>query len=637
MSDTQLTIHPEYPPSLGAIIQEDGVCRFRVWAPKAKQSVDLCIIRPTECVVPMQREANGYFSIVVEDVRPGITEYSFEVDGSGNQFPDPASRWQPNGVHQPSGVVEDTFEWSDADWRGIPLTDYIIYELHIGTFSEAGTFDSAIEHLDTLVKLGVTALEIMPVAQFPGGRNWGYDGVHPFAVQNTYGGPAALRRFVDACHKRGLAVILDVVYNHLGPEGNHLAKFGRYFKSKQWTPWGRALNFDGRGSRAVRRFFIENALYWIRDCHIDALRLDAVHAIHDQSEYPFLRELGEAVRKQGELLGRLTYTIAESNLNDPRMVRSAVHGGYALDGQWVDDLHHALHVELTGEQAGYYSQFRGATDLARFLRHGHVPHERYARLDHVTAEQLIEFGRTAPIVVSSQNHDQVGNRMHGERRSELADFEALKLAAALVILSPCIPLLFMGEEYAELAPFQYFVSHGDDNLIRSVRKGRRDEFIAFGWTGTPPDPQAEETFLRSRLNHSLRRHAHHAVMQDFYRELIRLRKREPSLQLNSSKGLTAWESEDSQVLVSLRESSGPTIAILFHFGKRTACRTVEIPPGVWSPVLNSAASRWNGRCSTPPSEIESDGFPDLTLEPYSLIVLKACTSKKNQIKAQEQR
>jgi maltooligosyltrehalose trehalohydrolase len=349
--------------------------------------------------------------------------------------------------------------------------------------------------------LGVTAIELMPVAQFPGGRNWGYDGVHPFAVQNTYGGPEGLRRLVDAAHSLGLAVVMDAVYNHVGPEGNYLADFGDYFTDRHHTPWGQAVNFDDAGSDEVRRFFIENALCWIDEYHIDALRLDAVHAIYDFSAKTFLRELADAVRLEGERLNRRVYTIAESCLNDTRLIDPPEQGGFGLDAQWSDDLHHALRTELTDERGGYYVDYQGFPNLAKAYRAGFVQDGTYSEYRRRRHGNSAKHVNPIKLVVCSQNHDQVGNRLLGERLTELVSFEQQKLAAASIILSPYLPMLFMGEEYAETAPFQFFISHTDPDLVRAVREGRKEEFARFEWNQEPPDPQDEATFLRCKLNH----------------------------------------------------------------------------------------------------------------------------------------
>ena len=406
----------------------------------------------------------------------------------------------------------------------MPLAEYIIYELHVGTFSPQGTFDGAISGLDYLCELGITAVELMPVAQFPGERNWGYDGTYPFAPQNSYGGPDGLKRLVDACHCRGLAVVLDVVYNHLGPEGNYLHSFGPYFTDRYRTPWGEAVNFDGPDSDPVRHYFIANALYWLTEYHIDALRLDAVHGIYDFSARHFLRELAETVHRQGEALGRQVHVIAESDLNDVRLINPPESGGYGLDAQWNDDFHHALWALLTGERAGYYGDFGRFSDLVKAFREGFVysgGYSAYRRRRHGSSSAEVPASR---LVVFSQNHDQVGNRLRGERSGEQLTLQQLKLAAATVLLSPYLPLLFMGEEYGESAPFPYFVSHGDAELVEAVRRGRLAEFAGFAHQGSPPDPQAEATFLSAKVDQQQRRRGDQRVLFDFYRDLIRLRR-----------------------------------------------------------------------------------------------------------------
>ena len=448
----------------------------------------------------MARRRRGYHEVLVDGVEPG-TLYRYRLDGTLER-PDPASRCQPEDVHGPSQVVDSHFDWDDSAWCGIPLREYILYELHVGTFTPEGTFEAIIPYLPELKALGITAIELMPIAQFPGQRNWGYDGVYPFAVQHSYGGPDGLKRLVQACHRHGLAVVLDVVYNHLGPDGNYLGDYGPYFTERYKTPWGGALNFDGPYSDEVRRFFIDNALFWVTEFRIDALRLDAVHAILDHSAQPFLQELGLALQARAEHMNRRIYAIAESALNDTRIIRSRELGGYGLDAQWNDDFHHALRVLLTDDRGGYYQDFGELGHLAKAFREGFVyagDYSAYRRRRHGHSSRHMPAQQ---FVVFAQNHDQVGNRMFGERLSQLVSLEALKLAASAVLLSPFIPLLFMGEEYGEVAPFQYFISHLDPQLVDAVRRGRREEFAAFAWQGEPPDPQDIATFQRAKLDHA---------------------------------------------------------------------------------------------------------------------------------------
>lgn len=498
---------------------------FRVWAPAAHQ-VDLVIARDRWPLVP---ERGGWWSIDLPSVGPG-TDYRFSVDG-GEPRPDPRSPWQPAGVHGPSRVVDQTaFPWTDAGWNPPPLASAIVYELHIGTFTPEGTFDSAIARLDHLVDLGVTHVELMPVSEFPGARGWGYDGVDLYAPHHAYGGPDALKRLVNACHARGLAVILDVVYNHLGPDGNYLAVYGPYFTDRHHTPWGAAINFDGPDSDEVRRFFIDNALMWFRDYHVDGLRIDAVHAIVDTSATHFLEALAIEVRALEAVLGRHLTLIAESDLNDPRLLWSTERGGYGLDAQWSDDFHHALHTVLTGERNGYYADFGSVADLAKALRDVYVYDGRFSPF------RRRHHGRPVGDLAGSrflgylQNHDQVGNRAQGERSSHLLSLGRQKVGAALVLTAPFVPLLFQGEEWGASTPFQYFTDHGDPSLARAVTEGRRHEFAAFGWKPEEiPDPQDPATFLRSKLDWSERDRPPHADLLEWHRRLIRLRRTTPAL------------------------------------------------------------------------------------------------------------
>ncbi len=614
-----MTQHPDYPPTLGALRVGDRKYQFRVWAPKV-QSLDLRLLDPSERISPMKRRDRGYYECEAEDVKPG-TRYFYRIDGARDR-PDPASRFQPEGVHRASAVVDPLFPWTDAHWHGVPLQQYIIYELHVGTFTPEGTFDAAISYLDGLKQLGLTAVELMPVAQFPGSRNWGYDGVHPFAVQNSYGGPDGLKRFVDAAHHRGLAVIVDAVYNHLGPEGNYLAEFGHYFTDRHHTPWGPAVNFDDRGSDEVRRFFIENALYWISEFHIDALRLDAVHAIFDFSATPFLEELADAVRLEGEREGRRVYTIAESSLNDTRLIKAKEVGGYGLDAQWCDDLHHALRTELTGERSGYYVDYHGFDDIAKAYRDGFVQDGRYSEYRgrrHGNSARGID---PIKLVVCSQNHDQVGNRLAGERPGELVSFEKQKLAAAAVILSPYLPMLFMGEEYGETAPFQFFVSHTDPDLIEAVRRGRKQEFARFQWKEEPPDPQAEATFLRSKLDHNLKSETRHRTLRELYRALIHLRKTEPALAFPKRDRMEIRTLEPIRGFVVMRCAAGSLLLTILHFGTESADAGLELPAGTWSKILDSAETEWHGPGSELPASLESSGDVVLSLPPNSAVVYR---------------
>ncbi|PYS50553.1 MAG: malto-oligosyltrehalose trehalohydrolase [Acidobacteria bacterium] len=604
---------------LGAVWLDENRYRFRVWAPFSKE-VHLHMVAPYEKVVRMQGNRGGHHQIILDDVAPG-TRYVYRLD-DGTELPDPVSRYQPDGVFGPSQVVDPRFEWGDAHWFGLPIENYIIYELHVGTFTSAGTFEAVIPYLDELVRIGITAIELMPVAQFPGTRNWGYDGVFPYAVQNSYGGPGGLKSLVNVCHQRGLAAILDVVYNHIGPEGNGLPKFGPYFSERYKTPWGAALNFDDAHSDEVRRFFISNALEWITDYHLDALRLDAVHAMLDHSALNFLEELAESVHERGTTLNRRVYVIAESALNDTRLIRSTELGGYGLDAQWNDDFHHSLHTLLTKERAGYYVDFGDFQHMAQafsegFVYSGHYSVTRGRR--HGNSSRGIP---SVKFVVYAQNHDQIGNRMWGERLSQLVSFEGLKLASTLVLLSPFIPLLFMGDEYGETAPFLYFVSHSDPRIIEAVRHGRKEEFAAFNWSGEPPDPQDEQTFRTSQLNHPLKHQGRHRVLLEYHAELIRLRKSLPALRCLSKEKMDVVSFEEDRVLAVRRWNGDNEVLAVFNFRDREVRPIENFPFGVWHKRLDSQDTRWMGKGSSCPDVIDTGSGGALVLPPQVAVVFE---------------
>ncbi len=601
---------------LGATPLSTGECQFLVWAPHA-DSVKLRILNQTCRSIPMERLPRGYFSLLIGAQTP--CRYLYDLGGNGAKMrPDPASRFQPEGVHGPSALhPQDGFRWTDLGWRGLPIREIVFYEVHVGTFTPEGTFDAIIPRLRELKELGVTALELMPVAQFPGTRNWGYDGVFPFCVQNSYGGPSGLKRLVNACHEENLCVALDVVYNHLGPEGNYLADFGPYFTGRYRTPWGQAVNFDGEWSDEVRRFFTENALHWIRDFHIDILRLDAVHAIVDTSAKPFLRELNLAVQDTAKSQNREIHVIAECDRNDIRTVQPAEQGGYSFGAQWNDDFHHAVHAVLTNETAGYYQDFGRLSQIAKSLTSGYVyqgEYSKYRLRSHgseskgVSGEHFVAF---------TQNHDQIGNRMNGERLIRLVDFEAAKVAAGVMLLSPFLPLIFMGEEYGENSPFQYFVSHQDPNLIEAVRQGRKSEFKAFGWNQDPPDPQDEATFLRSKLNWQLQQEAPHRPLREFYTELLRLRKRLPALTNNDMSFIEATPFEDQKALLLRRRSEDEQLFTCFNFGKNAAHVSFSSLYNAWRKVLNSRDRRWAGPGSSLPDCLPSAHNQSMSIEPFS--------------------
>jgi len=566
------------PGPLGATLNGDGT-RFRVWAPSAgRVEVVLADLRAT-----LAPEERGYHAGDVASVGSG-TRYRFSLDGAA-PLPDPASRHQPDGVHGPSAVLDTSFDWTDGSWRPPPLRDLVLYELHVGTFTRTGTFDAVVPHLAGLRELGVTAVELMPVAAFPGTRNWGYDGVFPFAVQQSYGGPDGLRRLVDAAHGAGIAVYLDVVYNHLGPDGSVLARYGPYLTDRYRTPWGGALNFDGPGSDEVRAFFIASAVMFVRDFHVDGLRVDAVHAIADRSARPFLAELVATVRAAAPY----AVMIAESDLNDPRVIRPAELGGLGFDAQWTNDLHHALHVALTAERDGYYADFAGAPDLATAESSGFVYAGRYSRFRRRSHGAPADDRPPEQLVVAAQDHDQVGNRAHGERLTALVAPPALRLAAAATLLSPYTPLLFMGEEYAETAPFLYFTDHADPGLATSVREGRRAEFAAFAWLAAPPDPQDPETFRRSTLDHDRAPRPHQAAMRAFYRECLRLRKVLYGTERRRPRAVAIGTT------VITVEAQGRHCLLLATGAQSTS---VAVPGGPWHVALDADDPQWDGRGPT---------------------------------------
>jgi maltooligosyltrehalose trehalohydrolase len=480
----------------------------------------------------------------------------------------------------------------------------VIYELHVGTFTPEGTFEAAIPRLPALRELGVTAIELMPVASFPGSRNWGYDGVGLFAPQRTYGGPSGLLRLVDACHAHGLAVVLDVVYNHLGPEGNYLAEFGPYFTDRYSTPWGQAINFDGEDARGARDFVIANALYWVHEYHIDSLRLDAIHGIFDASAIHILRELNEAVQRLARRLGRIVPVVAESDLNQRRVVDSVRKGGYGLAGQWMDDFHHCVHTLVTGEKAGYYADFGSLEHLAKAYTDGFVYDGGFSTFrgrPHGTSTRDLPTER---FVVFAQNHDQVGNRAGGERLSSLADFEALKLAASAVLLSPYAPLLFMGEEYGERAPFLFFTDFGDPALRAAVSRGRREEFAAFGWTGEIPDPQDPASFARSKLTWDLRTVYPYRWLLEYYRTLLALRRQYPVLSAGGKRRLRAYEVDDHTLAVFRRGADGTAAFGILHFSPESGTIRLRVPPGPWRRLVDSAEERFGGLGASSPAVIE---------------------------------
>ncbi len=587
---------------IGAVYYPPGKCQFRVWAP-FREKVSLRFVGE-EKIVPMQRQDNGYWigEVEVSNTKHPL-RYFYYLDETVER-PDPASAYQPEGVHGPSELVDHaSFMWEDRGWQPPSLAEMVIYEIHIGTFTHQGTFNAAIERLDDLKEMGINAVEVMPVAQFPGERNWGYDGVYPFSVQASYGGPEGFKKFINAAHLRGIAVILDVVYNHLGPEGNYLRDFGPYFTDRYKTPWGEAINFDGPYSDHVRAFFIANALYWFSNYHIDALRLDAIHGIFDMSAKHILAELSEKVNEFSRTTGKRVYLIAESDLNDARLIRKDKKCGYSIDAQWCDDFHHSLHTLLTGEEHGYYQDFGKVVHLAKSYREGFVytwDYSSYRRRYFGSSSLDVPAER---FVVFSQNHDQVGNRPRGERLSHLVSFSALKLAAGAVLLSPYIPLLFMGEEYAEEAPFFYFVSHNDPRLIEAVREGRQKEAEEFFRTREIVDPQCEDTFLRCKLNWEKRKRARGRVLCDFYKELIRLRRTVPALGVHDKDSIEVICDEEKKLFLVRRWRGQAAVFCAMNFNREQVNFRFPFAEGRWMRIFDSSDKIWDGEGSLMPDEI----------------------------------
>lgn len=606
--------------ALGANFMQDGSCSFLVWAPSARE-VALQIACPRPCQIQMMAIDDGYFHCVTSAAATGA-RYSYVLDGTKRR-PDPTSRYQPDGVHGPSQVCCNSFQWTDSRWSGLPLADAVFYELHVGTFTPEGNLDAVINRLPGLKSLGITLIELMPIAQFPGDRNWGYDGVYPYAVQNSYGGPAALKRLVDACHGAGIGVALDVVYNHLGPEGNYLNDFGPYFTDHYKTPWGNAINFDDSYSNEVRRFFIENALYWISEFHIDALRLDAIHAIVDLSAKPFLEELTERVMELSLELGRKVHTIAENDRNDARSLAPREVGGIGLDSQWNDDFHHAVHALVTGERQGYYQDFGSIHDLAKACREGFVYSGQYSAFRRHSQGSSSADAPGYQFVVFGQNHDQVGNRAQGERLSQLVCFETLKLVAGITLLSPFLPLLFMGEEYGELSPFQYFVSHGDTDLVERVRQGRRKEFERFAWQGNVPDPASPDTFMRSKLHWGEREHGQHRILLSFYAELLRLRKSISALS-NPSKAMSKVEVFEPDALIVERWHNQDRVVIFYNFGASPISVCYSLLSGTWERKLDSSEEKWDGTRSLAPASLQGSDQVSFDVQAHSFVLFRLC-------------
>jgi maltooligosyltrehalose trehalohydrolase len=612
--------HRTYP------IPHKGGCYFSVWAPEKKtMTLHLLTRGRPDTGIAMQKDDQGYFVAEVEGATAGDRYYY--IPEEGQQYPDPCSQYQPEGLNGPSQVVDHTaFSWQDGAWRGKPLAALIFYEIHVGTFTPEGTFEAIIPRLDDLVQLGVNALELMPVAQNPGTRNWGYDGVYLYAVQHNYGGPDGLKKLVDACHRRGLAVFLDVVYNHLGREGNCLEGIGPYFSGRYHTPWGKALNFDDAWSDGVRAFVTGNVLHWAQHYHLDGLRLDAVHEIYDRNAVSIWENMQASVRQWTLQSGRPFYLIAESDLNDPRTVQPTTSGGQGFDAQWLDDFHHALYVLLDSEARRNYGDYGELQQFARAYTEGFVFTGEYANFRHRRHGASSANLPPERFVIFNQNHDLPGNRPGGERLSMLVNFERLKLAAAAVLLSPYLPMLFMGEEYGERTPFYFFSDYSQPQTAATLREERKKQFEGFGWTAEAPDPQQKATFLDCILKWSLRRDGIHRQLLEWHRRLISLRKTHPLLAGNhiAANHLRAdLLGTTGLAIVRHAEDLKHRLLILFNFSCNPL--TTTIPYGdsdtAWTRLLASTVGAWageNAACPPPPHMI-STGQP-VQLPPCSASV-----------------
>lgn len=571
-------------------LQKDG-CHFRVWAPEKKtMALRLLSHGQVDVGIALQKDDCGYFSVFAGGVIAG-DRYYYIPDG-GRQYPDPCSHYQPEGVHGPSCIVDHSnYQWKDPTWIGKPLSSLIFYEIHVGTFTAEGTFDAIIPRLDDLAALGITAIELMPVAECPGDRNWGYDGVFLFAVQHNYGGPDGLKRLVDACHRKGIAVFLDVVYNHLGAEGNCVGAFGPYFSATYLTPWGKALNFDGPWSDGVRRFIIDNVLYWARYYHIDGLRLDAVHEIYDRNARTIWDDLQTAVKDWTVQSGRPFYLIAESDTNDPRTVQLNAEGGRGFHAQWLDDFHHALYVLLDRDGRRHYEDYGELRQLAKAYTDGFVHTGEYVRFRH-RRHGASSVGLSGEhFVVFNQNHDLPGNRPDGARLSSLLEADRLMLAAAAVLLSPYLPLLFMGEEYGDKSPFYFFSDYHHPQLAASLREQRQQQFADFNWDMEAPDPQQQSTFLDCILTWDRRHEPGHRELLRWYRRLITLRTTNPLLTDLSRQNLRADLLGATGLAVCRTSNDGRRhLLTLFNFsaaGLATVIPCYSRGPEAWSMLISS--------------------------------------------------
>jgi maltooligosyltrehalose trehalohydrolase len=595
------------------VFSDNNICEFRIWAPKVK-TLHL-LIEGQSTPISMNPQNYGYWSVKVRDIFPG-TRYKYQINHN-ESYPDPASLSQPDGVHGASEAIDlNDFEWDDNNWKGIPLKEMIQYELHTGTFTPEGNFSGIKSKIEYLKHLGINTIELLPVAQFSGHRNWGYDGVYTFAVQNSYGGAKGLMELVNECHRNDMAVILDVVYNHFGPEGNYSSVFGYYFSDTYSTPWGQPVNFDGAHSDAVRNFIIQNALMWCRDFHIDGLRLDAVHAIYDFSAKHIMQELAEHIKELGNHTKREYCLIAESNLNDVRYISPLSSGGYALDAQWSDDFHHVVHTLATGEENGYYVDFGEPEQLSKAIKNAFVFDGIYSKFRKKTYGNSTHATKGDRFIIFSQNHDQVGNRLHGDRLISACGFEMAKVVAATMFMAPYVPMLFMGEEYGERNPFYYFVSHIDPELNRLVREGRKKEFSDFYGEGSR-EPDDVNTFEASRLSWNIDDDKEKKAMFEYYRELIRLRKNHLVLKLTDKDNLEI--KERGKLFFLKRWHEDQYIVAFMNYGDAaTEYPYYPADNRQINKILDSGELQWNGTGTSLPETL--NGQQTIRMKQRSVVV-----------------
>jgi maltooligosyltrehalose trehalohydrolase len=599
---------------VGANYDYKGACKFSVWAPKHDR-VNLTLMDENQ-QFEMVKIEKGYWGLTVSGLKPG-QKYMYKLSNQ-EQRPDPASRFQPDGVFGSSAIIDhEAFTWTDNDWDGMDLKDLIFYEIHVGSFTQKGTFKSIIERIKDLADFGVNAVELMPVSQFSGDRNWGYDGVFPFAVQNTYGTPDELKMLVNECHLHGIALFIDFVYNHLGPEGNWLNDYAPYFSIDRATRWGPTINLDGPLSEGVRNYFLENTLYWLRNYHLDGIRLDSILSMHDNSKKHFFQELNEEVETFASQVGKKIYVIAETGFNEPKVLTPIDQGGYGFDAQWLDDFQHALFSLLTGEKEGYYRHYGQLDDLMHVLTDAYCFVGMNNNFRRRRKEESFRWIAAYRFVVFSQNHDQIGNRLLGERLITLAGFEAAKLAAGIMMLSPYVPLLFMGEEHGETAPFLFFTDFLSQELRENILEGRRREFSEFKWKGEIPDPQSLETFEKSKVNWQKRNQGKNAQILAYYRNLLRLRKSIFCSDANRGINLSSFKSQ----LLFIHKNEVKALVIANFSSQLQRFKFLSEDHQVCKKILDSADSSWGGPGSSMPNVAVSGTENDI--QGFSLCVYLA--------------